>query len=538
MIDTALLHRIFVSIEENSNLNEKTSDIYKLHKYWARKPWYIVKRFISKYSQQGDLVFDPFCGSGVTGLESILLNRDFVGQDINPIALLISKETSNIDFDLTQFLREFKALSNQVQCEINQLYNSDFSCDCGRQMIFKYTCSGSKFETELPARIYCPKCKKSERDIIVLREDFDLYQNSLINKSKYGVPENHFPKEFYKDRFSYKGISKVSEMYTNRNLLALSLIKKAILESNFEYHNLFLIAFSNTVLHSSKLKSLNIRPLGVNNYWIPDDYIEENVWMRFENRINNLIKGKKELSRRISEAGGLGQLEIKMKSALNENDLLEVDYVFTDPPYGDTIQYSELSFIWNSWLDTIYHQEDEVIINPKQNKGIKEFSSLLDKSLELIFRQLKPNGYFTLCFQNKDFDIWQNVLNTCNKLGFTLVNVDIFDVYGSPYNKNWSKFSPKSDIYVTFKKVVIPFTHEIRNYDEFSLENLIFQIVEIERKNQNHIDIARVYNITVAYVIWMIGKGAKISVKSFSTKSINNILQSLNLKVTSSNSFL
>ncbi len=27
-----------------------------------------------------------------------------------------------------------------------------------------------------------------------------------------------------------------------------------------------------------------------------------------------------------------------------------IDYIFTDPPFGDNLNYSELSFIWESWL--------------------------------------------------------------------------------------------------------------------------------------------------------------------------------------------
>ena len=55
---------------------------------------------------------------------------------------------------------------------------------------------------------------------------------------------------------------------------------------NSEYEDLLMLAFTNTVLHISKLKGENVRPLGVNNYWVPDDFIEENVWFRFMDRFN------------------------------------------------------------------------------------------------------------------------------------------------------------------------------------------------------------------------------------------------------------
>ena len=55
---------------------------------------------------------------------------------------------------------------------------------------------------------------------------------------------------------------------------------------------LLLLAFTNTVLHVSKLKGENVRPLGVNNYWIPDDHIEENVWFRYVERVKLVCDAK------------------------------------------------------------------------------------------------------------------------------------------------------------------------------------------------------------------------------------------------------
>src|SRR5262249_34268490 len=46
-------------------------------------------------------------------------------------------------------------------------------------------------------------------------------------------------------------------------------------------------------------------------------------------------------------------------SAISSNS---VDYIFTDPPYADKVQYGELNFVWEAWLgfDTNWH-EDEII---------------------------------------------------------------------------------------------------------------------------------------------------------------------------------
>ena len=45
--------------------------MYLMHKYWARKPHNVVSEYIENYTKEGELVLDPFCGSGPTPIEAI-----------------------------------------------------------------------------------------------------------------------------------------------------------------------------------------------------------------------------------------------------------------------------------------------------------------------------------------------------------------------------------------------------------------------------------------------------------------------------------
>jgi adenine-specific DNA methylase len=267
-------------------------------------------------------------------------------------------------------------------------------------------------------------------------------------------PDKDFPNKFYKDRFSYKGVKKVSDMFTKRNLLSLALLYNTIRDLPLKHRNSFMLAFTNTLLHVSKLKAENVRPLGVNNFWIPDDFIEENVWWRFSDRVNN-VKTAKEVVAEKAIRNKIKDREAKVynKSSLKmiEIEPESVDYLITDPPYGDTIQYSELSYIWNCWLEKEFDIEKEVIINPAQNKGLNEYSNQLASFISEVRRVLKKDAYFTLAFQNKDLEIWVSLAELIRDSGMELVDISSYDTFGSPYNKNWAKFSPKSDFYVTFK---------------------------------------------------------------------------------------
>ena len=55
--------------------------------YATQKPIALMKRIIEMTTNEGDLVFDPMCGSGSTGHAALLSNRKFVGCDKSDIAL-------------------------------------------------------------------------------------------------------------------------------------------------------------------------------------------------------------------------------------------------------------------------------------------------------------------------------------------------------------------------------------------------------------------------------------------------------------------
>ncbi|WP_295979404.1 DNA methyltransferase [uncultured Variovorax sp.] len=67
------------------------SGLHAFHWYPATYLAAIPGTLIARVSQPGDLIVDPFNGSGTTGLESIRLGRRFIGIDTNPIALLITQ---------------------------------------------------------------------------------------------------------------------------------------------------------------------------------------------------------------------------------------------------------------------------------------------------------------------------------------------------------------------------------------------------------------------------------------------------------------
>ena len=69
----------------------KATAIYNMHTYWSKKPHDAIRRYIEHYTQPGDLVLDPFCGSGSTALAALMAGREAIAIDPSPAATFITK---------------------------------------------------------------------------------------------------------------------------------------------------------------------------------------------------------------------------------------------------------------------------------------------------------------------------------------------------------------------------------------------------------------------------------------------------------------
>src|SRR5437773_2657636 len=61
------------------------------HKYWGKKPVECLAFLMEMLTRPGDVIIDPFVGSGFVGREAALRGRRFIGIDINPVAVELSR---------------------------------------------------------------------------------------------------------------------------------------------------------------------------------------------------------------------------------------------------------------------------------------------------------------------------------------------------------------------------------------------------------------------------------------------------------------
>lgn len=89
--------------------HEQTYLTHGLHKYPAKFFPELPKWLIERYSKKGDYILDPFSGSGTTNLESLMLERNSIGIDVDPFAKFLSKvKTTKIN------IKQLKLMQSQI----------------------------------------------------------------------------------------------------------------------------------------------------------------------------------------------------------------------------------------------------------------------------------------------------------------------------------------------------------------------------------------------------------------------------------------
>jgi len=95
--------------------------LYSMHKYWGKKPHNIIRSFIECYTKEGQIVMDPFWGSGVTAIEALLAKRKTSAIDLNPVATFITRATL-IPVNPKDIEMEYYRIRDTVESNINELY--------------------------------------------------------------------------------------------------------------------------------------------------------------------------------------------------------------------------------------------------------------------------------------------------------------------------------------------------------------------------------------------------------------------------------
>jgi DNA modification methylase len=455
------------------NSHKKYAERYKIHQYWSRKPWYIVRNYIEKYSDINDVILDPFVGGGVTAFEAIALERNVIAYDINPVSILLTKVICEKDIDLWSFNQFFLKFMQKIPDNVRDLYKTKCR-NCHKEISFVNTIWDSNQITSL--YISCNNCgfkgnvQSTEEDRAKLKE---------IEKIKI---ENWYPNNC--DLPKNSDVDYVHELYTKRNLIVLSEIYRLICDIDEEnpFKNLLLLMFISTSTRTIKSifvnhhrLSNNLNPAGVwgeKRFWVPKQFVENNVIYYFNERYEKIIKAKNETSALLNNKRTNCTLDVSPAQDLNEIKSNSVDYVFTDPPYAGAVKYLDLSTVWNCWLNAKPMKDYEIILS--EDKNLDSYINQIGISLKEMFRTLKNGKHLSICFHFSNLQIWNEILQLLNSLGYEFDNVEIFEPMKKSHNQYTQEGGVETDVIITLKKVS---SKNIQKQREIKLSDIVFSMI-------------------------------------------------------------
>jgi len=427
-------------LEEISAKKRAVKRHFGVHGYFTRQSWDIVNAYIENFSQPGDLILDPFGGSGVTAIEALATNRKAINIDINPMAVfMVSALLAPINF--TRFSESYRKVREE----------------------------------------YVNKMPKTKKDIDNILNEYPGPLNMLLPKGS--------------------DVKSVPELFSKKQTAQLSLLKAIIKkEKDKNIQNTLLLMFSGMVTKTNLTYHTATAQRGDNivsgdasvfryyRYRLAPKPCNPDILKYLDIRFNKIFAAKKEIET-------LGLLYQKTMEQLNQEAKIikgsatdlsflpkeSVDYIYTDPPYGKKIPYLDLSAMWNAWLGLKVTEDDyakEAIEGGEHHKTKDEYNRLIAKSIQEMYRVLKFDRWLSFVFAHKDPEFWHLIIETCEKCGFEYAGAVPQKNGQTSFKKRQNPFTVLSgQLIINFKKIRNPRTVLKANLG-MDISEIVLQTIE------------------------------------------------------------
>ncbi|HLY32582.1 MAG TPA: DNA methyltransferase, partial [Ktedonobacterales bacterium] len=192
-----------------------------------------------------------------------------------------------------------------------------------------------------------------------------------------------------------------------------------------------------------------------------------------------------------------GQAVVVQQSATHLDSLPDtsVDLIFTDPPFGANINYSEMNFLWESWLQRFTETQDEAIVNSVQGKTLQDYQRLMTQSLSECYRVLRPGYWMLLVFMNSSAQVWEALRTAISEAGFVIRKADVFDKQHATFKQLVSENTAGCELVLHCWKPTMTGETPTENDDEaVSQREAIFAFLagaNVEKRRQAFLHVSR-----------------------------------------------
>ncbi|MBT1707292.1 hypothetical protein KK062_03620 [Fulvivirgaceae bacterium PWU5] len=129
-----------------------------------------------------------------------------------------------------------------------------------------------------------------------------------------------------------------------------------------------------------------------------------------------------------------------------------IDYIFTDPPFGENIYYSDLNILIEAWHKVLTNAKNEAIIDKAKSKTIFEYQLLMEACFKKYFEVLKPGKWMTVEFSNTSAAVWNGIQMALQKAGFVIANLAALDKKQGTFQAVTSPTAVKQDLVISCYK--------------------------------------------------------------------------------------
>jgi len=352
-----------------------------IHPYYTKQPSNVVGEYIRHFCPEGGLVADPFCGSGVTGIEALTNKQRVICIDLDPLAVFITRMTCLAPVDLNAYWEAYRQVEQEMRPIVEFVRNA------------------------------------SPKEL----DEYDL--------------KEWYPKEVKLPSNADRGY--VENLFDRRQLITFAHLHSAIMRiPNGQARDLLLLAFSASLAIANKMSKYDRTRGGgtcgvfiVYRYWVPRAPSYRGAWDVFKGRAKLVANAKKRSNALfgdfVREDETFNVYCDSAENLLKYVDKGTVDYIYTDPPYGAHIAYLDLGTMWHAWLGlqvTSEMRATEAIEGGEQDFDEKHYLEVLQKSFEQMFYALKDEAWLSLVFHHKETNLWYQIRDMLRYIGFSYVN--------------------------------------------------------------------------------------------------------------------
>jgi 16S rRNA G966 N2-methylase RsmD len=242
-------------------------------------------------------------------------------------------------------------------------------------------------------------------------------------------------------------VTHTHEFYTKRNLICAAELW-AGLTNNMQKLIFSSFCDRHIVKRNRWLLSGPTRPLN-NTLYFPPLFAEVNVFSIAKRKLRDLRRALPVIRKRSRIAATTTQ----SSTVISQIKDCVIDYIFTDPPFGWNITYSELNFLWESWLKIKTNQTEEVIVNKKIKKDLEDYRELIASCFLENYRILKPGRWMTVEFHNSSNLVWYSIQEALLKAGFVIADVRTLDKKQGSMNQDfYQSGTVKQDLVISAYK--------------------------------------------------------------------------------------